>query len=519
MKIKRLLPGLAFAAMSAVFTGASHADASFGNFELGGGVSLDVQKISKGQFIMGSPETEAGRNADETPRSVTLNRDFYLGTQTVTVAQWERFATVTGYKTEAETGTSGGFGWNGSALEQRREFTWRNPGYPQSPSHPVVMVTWNDAREFLKWLSSSNSGWTFDLPSEAQWEYACRAGSKTAWWTGDEARTAGLKIWSKESASNQAHPADDLHRNPWSLNISGNVWEWCADWYGPYNLLSTTTDPLQNVAPASDKPRRVLRGGSWLRPLKDTRSAARYRNDARSRNADNSFRVMSFGPSAATAPAGKSAAPVSTAPPAAAELEPPDRRVTLPLNAPAAGENPPFSSYQTPPPPVSGSSGKKGFPGWVFLLLILGLLVWLIRRLFAYASTPPQPLPRSGMLPPPPRPLTEPLNLQPGAYLARPVQDGFWLNAGFAAGTWLNVTWRDENGLPRERRVQYAPGDDGHFIYTGSTPEQMQVSAGDFETVPPLPMPVILPPAEGLTDNGRNPASARGDRRHRPSAY
>ena len=117
-------------------------------FDLGNSVRLEVRRIPKGRFLMGSPDSEAGRNADEKPHTVVLSRDFYLGRTAVTFAQWERFALETGYRSEAETGTSGGFGWNGTALEQRRDFHWRNTGYPQTPEHPVVMVTWEDSRQF-----------------------------------------------------------------------------------------------------------------------------------------------------------------------------------------------------------------------------------------------------------------------------------------------------------------------------------------------------------------------------------
>ncbi|MES2706844.1 MAG: SUMF1/EgtB/PvdO family nonheme iron enzyme [Verrucomicrobiota bacterium] len=487
-------------------------------FDLGNSVRLEVRRIPKGRFLMGSPDSEAGRNADEKPHTVVLSRDFYLGRTAVTFAQWERFALETGYRSEAETGTSGGFGWNGTALEQRRDFNWRNTGYPQTPEHPVVMVTWEDSRQFLKWLSRK-TGWTFELPAEARWEYACRAGTTTAWWSGNEASAAGAGIYSKESSGNQAHPVTSRPANPWGLHISGNVWEWCADWFGPYDFLSVT-DPLQRTAPASDKPRRVLRGGSWLRPLKDTRSAARYRNDARSRNADNGFRVMSFGPDAAAA---GSTAPPSNPPSAPTDVEPPDRAPSPASSGPATPPRFPDSA----PPPVSphppAQAGKRG-GSWLLLILLGGMAVWIARRILrALANRPPLPdrRTRSGMRPPPPPPLREPLDLVPGAFLTRGVDDGFWLNAGYAAGTWLNLTWRDEHGLLRERRVQYAPGDDGHFIYTGSIPEQIQASAGEPDAIPPLPLPlpVTSPEPENFSQNDGTASSRHPRPGHRPSAY
>src|SRR5262249_28038373 len=142
------------------------------------GVDLTVVRIEPGQYQQGSQESETGRGPDEKRRNVTISKTFYLGKSPVTRGQFARFVADTGFRTEAEKGNSGGFGYENGKLVQRKEFTWRTPGFSQTDNDPVVTVTWNDAQAFLNWLSRK-TGSKFELPSEAQWEYACRAGTDT----------------------------------------------------------------------------------------------------------------------------------------------------------------------------------------------------------------------------------------------------------------------------------------------------------------------------------------------------
>jgi formylglycine-generating enzyme required for sulfatase activity len=418
--------------------------------DLGGGQSLELVPIKPGTFQQGSPANEAGRGGDETLREVTLTKPFLLGKSPVNRGQFARFVAETHYRTDAETGPSGGFGWDGTKLSQRKEFTWRNPGFTQTDDHPVVMLTYRDAEAFLRWLSRK-TGRTFALPSEAQWEYAARARA---------ANGGGGDSWNLGNSGSATHAVGEKPLNAWGLaDMTGNVWEWCADWYAPYSADSIS-DPLQSDSTLSDKPRRVLRGGSWLREKKFCRPAARYRNDPLSRNADNGFRVMTFQMNAA-----------ASVPPAA----------TIPFANSPSSSNAATKSVATDQPGAmttsstsfsydSSTGRSSSLFGWLLAVpfLIFGFVVIAIIRKLRGAifsnmggvgSAPGNILSMAGL----------PIRV-------RIANDGFWIvGDNVAAGTPMSCSYDAGNGM-QQLDVRYEPSPQGQFVFTGAQPSKVTVS-------------------------------------------
>jgi formylglycine-generating enzyme required for sulfatase activity len=214
--------------------------------DLGGGVTMKFVLILPGAFIMGSDKS---RFTDEQPvHKVTITKPFYLGKYEVTQEQWEA---VMGDNVSLHKG----------------------PKYPDSAKRPVENVPWNYSQVFLARLKEKVSGYDFRLPTEAQWEYACRAGATHEYSFGDDAAALGEHAWYSSNADGQTHPVGGKKPNAWGLyDMHGNVWEWCSDGYGPYSQAAQS-DP---VGPGSS-PTRVLRGGAWNNVAEHLRSA--YRHD------------------------------------------------------------------------------------------------------------------------------------------------------------------------------------------------------------------------------------------------
>ena len=277
-----------------------------GEFQMGSGKSAQVVLDLAKQYGVGAAKTE--HYEDEHPQhQVQLSRPFYLGIHEVTLGQFQAFVEATGYKTQAEADGLGGWSrnWLGPAKwEQKREYTWQHPGFSQSADHPVVQVSWNDAAAFCKWLTG-NEKVEYRLPTEAEWEFACRAGTTSLYHTGENPR--GLLGFANVADSGAGRfppsaclldddgyeftaPVGHYRPNAFGLHdMHGNVVEWCEDWYdAKYYASSSEVDPR---GPSTGQ-YRVCRGANWYVEPFLARSAKRNKNLPHYRNFLLGFRVV-----------------------------------------------------------------------------------------------------------------------------------------------------------------------------------------------------------------------------------
>ena len=234
--------------------------------DLGRGVSMDFVLIPAGSFVMGSPE-EIGEGDESPAHKVTLTESFYLGKYEVTQEQWE---TVMG----------------------------NNPSRFKGAKRPVESVSWNDCQKFLAALQRS-TGRQFSLPTEAQWEYACRAGTKTQWSCGNDEALLNEYAWSGANTGGTTHAVGEKKPNAWGLyDMLGNVGEWTADWYAKHAYdRGDVTDPHQPATPGHSP---VWRGGAWGDNASFLRSAARNVNGVDQGHHGIGFRCVMRAPTAAT---------------------------------------------------------------------------------------------------------------------------------------------------------------------------------------------------------------------------
>lgn len=198
--------------------------------------------VPAGRFQMGSPADEPNRDKDEVPHEVVFRRGFFMAETECTQAQWQAILT-------------------------------NNPSRGKAPDQPVNQVSWHDANDFCRRLTQTHraqglipEGWEWSLPTEAQWEYACRAGTSGPF-AGDLAEMA----WIESNSEGKAHAVKTRKPNAWGLHdLHGNAWEWCRDWYGAY-----PTNSVQDPTGPSAGTFRTYRGGSRIYGARRARSAIR----------------------------------------------------------------------------------------------------------------------------------------------------------------------------------------------------------------------------------------------------
>ena len=212
-------------------------------------IGMDFVRIPSGSFTMGS-RSRAAASHEKPPHTVTISRSFYIATTEVTQAQW--------------TAVCGG-----------------NPSRFQGDDLPVERVSWHDAKEFIRRLNVADPSTVYRLPTEAEWEFACRAGS-----TGDGHGDPAAVAWFAPTSGGTTHRVGLKRANAWGLHdMLGNVYEWCEDWKGSYPSVSVT-DPR---GPSSGS-FRVVRGGSWRQGRHQSRCAYRSWAAPMHRSDDNGFR-------------------------------------------------------------------------------------------------------------------------------------------------------------------------------------------------------------------------------------
>ncbi len=248
--------------------------------------------VPAGSFVMGSPEGEPMRESSEGPQHVVkIGKPFAVGRSAVTRAEFSAFVTDTGYAGGDGCYTSTTVGW-----KRHPGKSWRSPGIAQDDRHPVVCVSWEDARAFVDWLAR-RTGKRYRLLSEAEWEYVARAGTTTPFWWGLSISTSEANYDGRQSYAEgftgewrkTTVPARSFAVNPWGLyNVHGNVWEWVEDCWNDSYLGAPANESAWMTGDCAS---RVLRGGSWVDGPGLLRAASRFKYRSDYRDFDSGFRV------------------------------------------------------------------------------------------------------------------------------------------------------------------------------------------------------------------------------------
>ncbi len=227
--------------------------------DLGKGISLDLIWVEPGEFQMG---TDYGNPNEKPVHSVKLSKGFWMGKYEITQEQWL------------------------AIMDD-------NPSHFKGAKHPVDSVIYDDCLNFMKRLNEKVPGGGFRLPTEAEYEYACRAGTNTRYSCGDDASRLKDYAWYRDNMMNESAEVGTKRPNPWGFyDLHGNMWEWCQDWFADdYYQKSPLVDP-QGPSTGGANPMRVLRGGSWFSIHQDCRSLYRSRYPPADRYNVDGLRVV-----------------------------------------------------------------------------------------------------------------------------------------------------------------------------------------------------------------------------------
>lgn len=242
----------------------SDAPAKTLTLDWGGGVTMELVRIEAGEFLMGSPKSEEGRYEQEGPQHrVKISKPFYIGKYEVTQKQWQAVMN-------------------------------NNPSAHKGDDRPVEKISWYECEEFCKRLSQK-VGQAVRLPTEAEWEYACRAGTTTRFSFGDSDAVLGEYAWFDEKRGGNTHPVGQKKPNAWGLyDMHGNVWELCQDWHA-WDSYENRPNPDTDPTGPGTGIARVHRGGSWLNGPRLCRSAFRGGPLPEFRSLDGGLRIVVVG--------------------------------------------------------------------------------------------------------------------------------------------------------------------------------------------------------------------------------